>query len=272
MSWPPGRTKTGRGGRRGQLPLTQRNPQLRKGLSWQIAPQPKLAALPHTTRASWKPRRLRIPMIVPGWGWRGERPAWEPCRWGAPASTPWGYQRWDLGLSTSPYQINQPHTCDHTCMHVDTVYVHPHGPRGCTHTHTHTHTRAHRYTQDPWVHMGTHMLTYVNRHPHTCAHGYCTLICRCMQTKTPMCTPQAHTTPHTNTLRHTLRSHTRFYQRPHLHRHRPVLLRRRPGASRQRPAVPGSCGQWRRWRATPCLLLSLWNHRRVSPHLCLHQC
>lgn len=71
-------------------------------------------------------------------GVRGKRPAWEPCRWGAPASTPWGYQRWDLGLSTSPYQINQPHTCDHTCKHVDTVYVHPRGPRARTRTHTHT--------------------------------------------------------------------------------------------------------------------------------------
>ena len=114
-------------------------------------------------------------MIVPGWGWRGERPAWEPCRWGAPASTPWGYQRWDLGLSTSPYQINQPHTCDHTCMHVDTVYVHPHGPRACTHTHTHTHEligthRTHGYT---WAHTCSHMSTDIHTHVHTgTAHSY----------------------------------------------------------------------------------------------------
>ena len=75
-------------------------------------------------------------MIVPGWvGMGGQRPSWEPCRWGSPL-TPWGCQRWDLGLSTSPYQINQPHTCDHTCTHVDTVYVHPRGPGAHTHTST----------------------------------------------------------------------------------------------------------------------------------------
>ena len=152
-----------------------------------------------------------------------------------------------------------------TLAHMWTQYT-------CTHVGPgHTHTRAHRYTQDPQVHTGTHMLTYVNRHPHTCAHGYCTLICRCMQTKTPVYTPQAHTTPRTNTPRHTLRSHTHSYQHPHLHRHQSVLLRHRPGASRQRPAVPSSCGQWQRWRVVPCLCLSLWNHKRVSPHLRLHQ-
>lgn len=62
VSCPP----KGRGGRRGQLPHTQRNPQLRKGLSWQIAPQPKLAAQPHATLTSRNPKEgLRIPTVVP---------------------------------------------------------------------------------------------------------------------------------------------------------------------------------------------------------------
>ena len=139
--------------------------------------------------------------MCPGGGGGDERPAREPCRWGAPASTPWGYQRWDLGLSTSPYQINQPHTCDHTCMHVDTVYVRPHGPRACTHTHIHTHTQAHRHTQDPWVHMGKHMFTYINRYPHTCA-GACRQKHPCVHfrhTQLPIQTHSGTRSDHTHT-------------------------------------------------------------------------
>lgn len=171
---------------------------------WQIAPQPKLAALPHTAQASWNPRRLRIPMIVPGWvGWRRETQLGSPAD-GGPTPTSWGIQRWDLGLSTSPYQINQPTTCDHTCTLVDTVYMHPHGSAAHTHTHTHEHTGTHgthRYTP-------AHTCSHINRHPCTCAHGYCTLTCKSMQTKTPMCTPQAHNPPYKHTQAHTQITHT----------------------------------------------------------------
>lgn len=44
VSSPQRGTKTRRGGPGGQLPPPQRNPQLRKGFSWQITPQPQLGS------------------------------------------------------------------------------------------------------------------------------------------------------------------------------------------------------------------------------------
>lgn len=75
VSCPPGGTKKGRRGHKGQLPHALRNPQLRKGLGWQIAPQLKLAAWPHTALASWNPKEARgFPQLCLG---GRERPGWK---------------------------------------------------------------------------------------------------------------------------------------------------------------------------------------------------
>lgn len=211
VSCPPRRTKTGRGGRRGQLPHTRRNPQLRKGLGRQIAPQPGLAALPHTAQAARNPRR---PEDYHDCAWEGERDLAgrlrEPCRRG-PTPTPWGCRRRDLGLSPSAVP-DKPAPHAHACGHKYT----------CTHVGPGAHTRAHIYAQDPRVHLGACVLTFVSRRRHTRARRYCTLTCRCVQTftKTPAHPSRAHTAPQTNTLTHTstyvhtprrtLRSHTRL--------------------------------------------------------------
>lgn len=186
-------------------------PQLRKGLGRQIAPQPGLAALPHTAQAARNPRR---PEDYHDCAWEGERDLAgrlrEPCRRG-PTLTPWGCRRRDLGLSASAVP-DKPAPHAHACRHKYT----------CTHVGPGAHTRAHIYAQDPRVHLGACVLTYVSRRRHTRARRYCTLTCRCVQTFTDTCTsisctyssPNTHTLTHTSTYVHTprrmLRSHTRL--------------------------------------------------------------
>lgn len=105
-----GGTKTSRGGCRGQLPHTQRNPQLRKGLSCQIAPQPWLPGIQKRPSESHTgPGKERKTWLGDS-GISADRGTCTPSRCGClrqalcfPAP-PW--------LST--HQINQLHTCNDT--------------------------------------------------------------------------------------------------------------------------------------------------------------
>lgn len=141
VSCPPGRTKTGRGGRRGQLPHTRRNPQLRKGLGRQIAPQHGLAALPHTAQAARNPRR---PEDYHDCAWEGGETWLEGS--GSPADAgphrlPGAAGGGTLAFLPPQYQINLPHTHPR----VDTSIRAPTWAQGRTHVHTYMH-RTHGYT------------------------------------------------------------------------------------------------------------------------------
>lgn len=153
-----------RGVRRGQLPHAQRNPQLRKGLGWQIAPQPKLAARSHTALASQNPKEgetqagTNVPVE------EEKEPAGRlrslanrPLR-----PTPQGCPRRDLRLPAGKAQ----HTPDEparrlrTCGHEYT----------CTHKSTGAHTCICIHAQGPQVHIGVLTQVSLDTPIHTLTH------------------------------------------------------------------------------------------------------